>query len=132
MCRIPEKQFRKLNGFKLGQTLFLSVCKSPTQSLTFHRTEISWIFLPLFDLIRFILDYFVQAELFHANLRFQKEKNFEETCLQLWQFVSISLHLRLCANYCSSAGFRWRQKYPFWISKCLLFWAPLLFWLSRF
>ena len=31
-------------------------------------------FLPLFDLIRFILYYFVQAEFFHANLRFQKEK----------------------------------------------------------
>ena len=71
-------------------------------------------FLPLFDLIRFILYYFVQAELFHANLRFQKEKNFEETlCLQPRQFVSISLHLRLYANYCSSAGFRLRQKYRF-------------------
>ena len=31
-------------------------------------------FLSRFDLIRFILYYFVQAELFHANLRFQKEK----------------------------------------------------------
>ena len=90
-------------------------------------------FLPLFDLIRFILYYFVQAELFHANLRFQKEKNFEETlCLQPRQFVSISLHLRLYANYCSSAGFRWRQKCRFWIPRCLPFWAPFLFWLSRF
>ena len=71
-------------------------------------------FLPLFDLIRFILYYFVQAELFHANLRFQKETNFEETlCLQPRQFASISLHLRLYANYCSPAGFRWRQKYRF-------------------
>ena len=53
-------------------------------------------FLPLFDLIRFILYYFVQAKLFHANLRFQKEKNFEETlCLQPRHFVSISLHLHL-------------------------------------
>ena len=33
-------------------------------------------FLPLFDLLRSILYYFVQAELFHANLRFQKEENF--------------------------------------------------------
>ena len=48
------------------------------------------LFLPLFDLIRFISYYFVQAELFHANLRFQKEKNFEETlCLCTSQF-----HLR--------------------------------------
>ena len=133
MCRIPEKQFRKLNGFKLGQTLFLSVCKSPTQSLTFHWTEICWLFLPLFDLLRFILYSFVQAEFFHATLRFQKEKNFEETlCLQPRQFVSILLHLHLYASYCSSAGFRWRQKCWFWIPRCLLFWAPFLFWLSRF
>ena len=69
-------------------------------------------FLPLFDLIRFILYYFVQGELFHANLRFQKENNFEEAlCLQPRRFVSISLHLRLYANYLSSAGFSWRQNY---------------------
>ena len=89
--------------------------------------------LPLFDLLHFILYYFVQAELFHANLRFQKEKNFEETsCLQPWQFVSISLHLRLYANYCSSAGFRWRRKCRFWFPRCLPLWAPFLFWLSQF
>ena len=51
-----------------------------------------------------------------------KRKNLEETlCLQPQQFVSISLHLRLYANYCSPAGFRWRQKYWFWIPKCLPF-----------
>ena len=66
-----------------------------------------------FDSFHFIILLFVQAELFHANLRFQKEKNFETLCLQPQQFVSISLHLRLYANYCSSAGFRWRQKYRF-------------------
>ena len=113
---------------------FFSVCKSATQSLTFHQTEISWLFLLLFDLFRFILYYFVQAEFFHANLRFQKEKkNFEETlCLQPWQFASTLLHLHLYANYCSSAGFRWGQKWRFWIPKWLPFWAPFLFWLSRF
>ena len=81
MYRIPEKQFRKPNGLELRYTLFLSVCKSPTQSLTFHRTEISWLFLPLFDLLRFILYYFVQAEFFHANLRFQKEKTSRKRCV---------------------------------------------------
>ena len=89
-------------------------------------------FLPLFDFLRFILYYFAQAEFFHANLRFQKEKNCEErSCLQPWQFVSTSLHLHLYANYCWSAGFRWRQKCWFWIPRCLPFWAPFLFWLSR-
>ena len=105
MYRIPEKQFRKPNGFEVRYMLFLSVCKSPTQAGTFHWTEISWLFLPLLDLLRFILYYFVQAELFHADLRFQKEENFEETCLKPRQFVSISLHIRLYANYCSSITF---------------------------
>ena len=111
----------------------MQIKKSPTQLLTFHRTEISWLFLPLFDLFCFILYYFVQAEFFHANLHFQKEKNFEETfCLQPRQFASILLHLHLYVNYCSSAGFRWRQKCRFWIPRCLPFWAPFLFWLWRF
>ena len=38
-------------------------------------------FLPLFDLLRFILYYFVQAEFFHANLRFQKEKTSRKRCV---------------------------------------------------
>ena len=90
-------------------------------------------FFTTFRFVRFILYYFVQAEFFHANFRFQKEKNFEETlCLQPRQFASISLHLHLYANYCSSAGFRWRKKGQFWIPRWLPFWAPFLFWLSRF
>ena len=134
MYRMPENNQEVKRFWAALEVFFFSVCKSPTQSLTFHRTEISWLFLPLFDLIRFILYYFVQAEFFHANLRFQKEKkNFEETlCLQPWQFASTLLHLHLYANYCSSAGFRWRQKRRFWIPRWLPFWAPFLFWLSRF
>ena len=40
-------------------------------------------FLPLFyrDLLRVILYYFVQAEFFHANLRFQKEKTSRKRCV---------------------------------------------------
>ena len=38
-------------------------------------------FLPLFDLLGFILYYFVQAEFFHANLRFQKEKTSRKRCV---------------------------------------------------
>ena len=82
------------------EVIFISM--QITYAIT-HSIELKYpdFFLPLFDLIRFILYYFVQAELFYANLRFQKEKNFEETlCSQPRQFVSISLHLRLYANYC--------------------------------
>ena len=61
------------------------------------------LFLPLFDLFCFILYYFVQAEFFHANLRFQKEKNFEETCVYnhgnshlfrfTYTYMQITVHL---------------------------------------
>ena len=43
-----------------------------------------------------------------VNLRFQKEKNFEETLLV--QPRQISLYLHLYANYHSLGGFHWRQK----------------------
>ena len=133
MYRMPENNQEVEQFWTALEVFFFSVCKSPTQSLTFHRTEISWFFLPLFDLFCFILYYFVLAEFFHVNLRFRKEKNFEETlCLQPRQFASISLHLHLYANYCSSAGFRWVRKCQFWIPRCLPLWAPFLFWLSRF
>ena len=57
-------------------------------------------FLPLFDLIRFILYHFVQAELFHANLRFQKEKKlrgnvvFTTTAICIY-FASLTLICKL-------------------------------------
>ena len=62
MYRIPEKQFRKPNGLELRYTLFLSVCKSPTQSLTFHRTEISWLFFNHFS-ICFVSFYIILCKL---------------------------------------------------------------------
>ena len=41
-----------------------------------------------------VLYYFMQAEFFHANLRFQKEKNFEETlCLQPPQQTFLPIRL---------------------------------------
>ena len=141
MYRMPENNQEVKRFWAALEVFFFSVCKSPTQSLTFRRTEISWLFLPLFNLFRFILYYFVQAEFFHANLRFQKEKKklrgnvvFTTTAIRKKhpQFASTLLHLHLYANYCSSAGFRWRQKRRFWIPRWLPFWAPFLFWLSRF
>ena len=102
MYRMPENNQEVKRFWAALEVFFFSVCKSPTQSLTFRRTEISWLFLPLFNLFRFILYYFVQAEFFHANLRFQKEKkNFEETlCLQPRQFGRNTRNSRLlCFTY---------------------------------
>ena len=59
--------------------------------------------LPLFDLLHFILYCFVQAEFFHVNLCFQKEKTSRKQCvynhgnLYLFRFtyayVQITVHL---------------------------------------
>ena len=113
MYRMPEKQSgsRNLKVLNCTRSCFYQYANHLPNHLLSIELKYPDFFLPLFDLIRFILYYFAQAELFYANLRFQKEKNFEETlCLQPRQFVSILLHLHLYASYCSSAGFRWRQK----------------------
>ena len=79
-------------------------------------------------MIRFILYYFVQAELFHANLRFQKEKNFEETlCLQPRQFVSISFHLRLYAITVQPLDFAGDKNVDFEFPDACLFGHPFYF-----
>ena len=58
MYRLPEKQTGCGMVSNCARSCFLSVCKSPTLSLTFHQTEI-WLFLLLFfDLFPFILYYF--------------------------------------------------------------------------
>ena len=132
MYRMPKNNQEVEQFWTVLEVVFISM--QITYPITYFPSNWNILnFLLLFDLFRFILYYFVQAEFFHANLRFQKEKNFEETlCLQPRQFASISLHLHLYANYCSSAGFRFRQKSRFWIPRWLPFWAPFLFWLSRF
>ena len=127
---MPENNQEVKRFWTVLEVVFFSM--QITYPITYFPSN--WNILSFFtDLCRFILYYFVQAEFFHANLCFQKKKNFEETlCLQPQQFASISLHLHLYANYCSSAGFRWRQKCRFWIPTWLPFWAPFLFWLSQF
>ena len=83
-------------------------------------------FLPLFDLIRFILYYFVQAELFHANLRFQKEKNFEETlCLQPRQFVFYFASLTLICKLLFIRRISLETKISILNSQMLAFWGTL-------
>ena len=133
MYRMPENNQEVKRFWAALEVFFFSVCKSPTQSLTFHRTEISWRFLTTFRFVSFHFILFCASWVLSCEFTLSKGKNVEETlCLQPRQFVSISLHLRLYANYCSSAGFRWRQKCRFWIPRWLPFWAPFLFWLSRF
>jgi len=69
MYRMPEKQTGCGMGLKCARSCFLSVCKSPIPSLTFHQTEIIMTFLPLFDLFPFILYYFCASWiLLHATV----------------------------------------------------------------
>ena len=114
MYRMPEKQTGCGMVSKCGRSCFLSVCKSPILSLTFHQTEMT--FLPLFDLFLFILYYFCASWiLLHAMV----------------------IHIYFCftytyANYPSSGGFHWRAKCRLRFLRCLPLWTPFLFWLSRF
>ena len=119
---MPENNHEVKRFWTALEVVFFSM--QITYPITYFPSN--WNILTFFtDLFRFILYYFVQAEFFDANLRFQKKKNFEETlCLQPRQFASISLQLHLYTNYCSSVGFRWRQKCRFWIPTRLPFWAP--------
>ena len=108
---MPEKQSGSQTVLNSARSCFHQYANHLPDHLFSIELKYPDFFLPLYDLLCFILYSFVQAEFFHANLRFQKEKNFEETlCLQPRQFVSILLHLHLYVSYCSSAGFRWRQK----------------------
>ena len=91
--RMPENNQEVKRFWAALEVFFFSM--QITYPITYFPSN--WNILTFFtDLLRFILYYFVQAEFFHANLRFQKKKNFEETlCLQPRQFASISLHLHL-------------------------------------
>ena len=56
MYRMPENNQEVEQFWTALEVFFFSVCKSPTQSLTFHRTEISW---PFFTTFRFVLFHFI-------------------------------------------------------------------------
>ena len=64
---------------------------------------------------------------------YKRKKKIEETlCLQPRWYICISFHLHLYANSPSFfCRFHWRQKCHLWFLRCLPFWAPCLFWLSR-
>ena len=71
MYRVPEKQSGSRTVFNCARSCFYQYAN--------HHFSICFVSF---------LYYFVQAEFFHVNLSFQKEKNFEETlCLQPRQFV---------------------------------------------
>ena len=134
MYRMPENNQEVKRFWAALEVFFFSM--QITYPITYFPSN--WNILTFFTTFRFVSFHFI---LFCASwvlsceftLSKRKKKNFEETlCLQPWQFASTLLHLHLYADYCSSAGFRWRQKWRFWIPKWLPFWAPFLFWLSRF
>ena len=132
MHRMPENN-QEVKRFWAGLEVFFFSMQI-TYPITYFRSN--WNILTFFTTFRFVSFHFIlfcASWVLSCEFTLSKGKNVEETlCLQPRQFVSISLHLHLYANYCSSAGFRWRQKWRFWIPKWLPFWAPFLFWLSRF
>ena len=132
MYRMPENNQEVELFWTALEVVFSSM--QITYPITYFPSN--WHILTFFTTFRFVSFHFIlfcASWVLSCEFTLSKGKNVEETlCLQPRQFVSISLHLRLYANYCSSAGFRWRQKCRFWIPRWLPFWAPFLFWLSRF
>ena len=119
----------KSNCFELCWKLFLLVCKSPTLSLTFHKTEISWLFLRLFNLLCFILYYFCERWILSCEFTPLKgKKNFEDMlCIKPRRYVSGSLHLHLRANYPSFWRFPGGKNVAFDFSDACLFGHPVYF-----
>ena len=69
MYRMPEKQSGIRKVLNCARSCFYQYANHLPNHHSFHWTEISLLFLALFDLLHFILYYmyFVQAEFFHAN-----------------------------------------------------------------
>ena len=133
MYRMPEKQSWSRMVLNCTRSCFCQYANH----LPCHSFSIKLKYPDFFYhfSICFVSFYIILCKLssFMRIYAFKRKKNLEETlCLQPRQFASVSLHLHFYANYCSSAGFRWRQKCRFWIPRCLPFWAPFLFWLSIF
>ena len=74
MYRMPEKQSGSQTVLNCTRSCFYQYANHLPNHLLSIELKYPDFFLPLFDLLCFILYYFVQAEFFHANLRFQKEK----------------------------------------------------------
>ena len=107
--------------------LFLSVWKSPTLSLTFHDTEISWLFNDI-STICFSFHIFVTAEFFHVNLPFQKENTWKKHCVYnhgntyLFRFTYTYIQITLL-----SVDFTGDKNIAFNVSDACLFGHPVYF-----
>ena len=98
----------------------------------FHQTDISWLFCNFS--ICFISLYIISMKAVWFILwiySFERKKHYH-LHLQPRQYMSISPHLHLYANYPSFGRFCWRQKCCLWFLRCLPFFSPYLFRLSRF
>ena len=112
--------------------LFLSVWKSPTLSLTFHDTEISWLFNDI-STICFSFHIFVTAEFFHVNLPFQKENTWKKHCVYnhgntyLFRFTYTYIQITLL-----SVDFTGDKNIAFNVSDACLFGHPVYFYYQDF
>ena len=80
MYRMPEKQSGSQAVLDCTRSCFYQYANNLSNHILSIELKYPDLFLPLFDLLRFILN-FVQAEFFHANLLFQKEKNSRKRCV---------------------------------------------------
>ena len=140
MYRMPENNQEVKRFWAALEVFFFSM--QITYPITYFPSN--WNILTFFTTFQFVSFHFIlfcASWVLSCKFTLSKRKKklrgnvvFTTTAIRKKhpQFASTLLHLHLYANYCSSAGFRWRQKRRFWIPRWLPFWAPFLFWLSRF
>ena len=77
---------------------------------------------------------FMKAKCFMWTNAFRRKKNVEMLGLHPQRNMSIMRHLHsyILINNPSFGGICWWQNCRLWFLRCLPFWAPRLFWLSRF
>ena len=122
MYRMPEKQSGSQKVLNSARSCFHQYANH----LPDHLLSIELKYADFFYhfSICFVSFYILLCKLssFMRLYAFKRKKTLRKRCVyNHGNLYSISLHLRLYANYCSSARFRWRQKYRFWIPKCLPF-----------
>ena len=135
MYRMRKKQPRCRTVLNYARSCFYQYANHLPNHLLSIELKYPGFFFDTFRFAPFHFIIFCASWVVSCEFTLSKgKKNFEEMlmCLQRRHFVSISLHLHLYTNYCLSAGVRWRRKCWFLIRRCLPFWAPFLFWLSRF
>ena len=137
MYRMPEKQSGRRTVLNCTWSCFYQYPNHlPNHVLSielkypdfFYHFSICFI---LFYIILWKLISFMQIYAFKRKKTSRKRCVYNHGNSYLFRFTYTKMQITVHPG-CSSTRFRWRQNRRLWIPRCLPFWAPFLFWLSRF